>query len=57
MKIIAVLTKPLKIGIKTISGMVVQDGMGHITIAVTDKDGNRNIKRFKKADYTINYMY
>jgi hypothetical protein len=52
----AVLTKSLKSGTKTITGQVIQDGIGRITLAVTEKNGSRNIKGFKKSDYTINYL-
>ena len=52
----AVLTKTLKSGTKTISGQVIQDGIGRITLAVIDKDGSRSIKGFKKSDYTIKYL-
>lgn len=52
----AVLVKSLKHGNKTIVGDVLQDGFDRITLAVTDKRGSKNIKRFKKSDYVIRYL-
>jgi len=49
----AVLIKALKHGTKTISGDVLQQGMGYITLAVTDINGSKSVKRFKLADYSV----
>jgi hypothetical protein len=49
----AILTKPLKRGIKTVAGTIIQDGMGYITLAVIDKHGSKSIKRFKKEDWSV----
>lgn len=51
----AILIKPLKSGTKTITGQVLQDGASKITLAVTDKNGNKSIKGFTKSDYVIRY--
>jgi hypothetical protein len=50
---VAVLTKINKSGIKTISGDVIQNGMGYITLAIIDKSGSKQIKRYKTSDYTV----
>jgi hypothetical protein len=52
-KMTAILTKPLKKGIKTISGQLIQNGSTHITVCVMDDKGSKSIKRFKCSDYTI----
>jgi len=40
---------------KQICGIVVQDGIGRITLAVTDKSGSRRLRGFDKSKYTISY--
>lgn len=49
----AVLVKPLKNGIKTISGAAISRGIGVIALLVADKKGGTSIKRFKKTDYIV----
>lgn len=51
-----ILKKALKSGrIKTITGKLIQNGLSHITIAVTDNKGSQSIKRFEKADYIVTF--
>lgn len=50
----AVLTKPLKRGIKTIYGQVLCRGIGRITLLVQGKGGLSSIKTFKENDYIVN---
>lgn len=49
----AILVKPLKKSNKTISGEVIRRGMGTITLAIIDKNGNKSIKTFKESSYTV----
>jgi len=49
----AIIIKPFKTHTKKITGEVIQNGIGYITLVVTDKNGSRSIKRFKKSDYII----
>jgi hypothetical protein len=49
----AALTKMTKTGTKTIYGDILQRGLGAITLAVTENNGSKSIKRFKEADYTV----
>lgn len=49
----AILTKPLKSGVKTITGDVLSRGIGTITLVVFDQKGSSSIKRFKESDYVV----
>ncbi len=51
----AILVKPLKNGIKIISGTVISRGIGAIALLVYDNKGGASIKRFKEADYSVTY--
>jgi len=52
-KMKAIVKKPLKNGIKIITGDVIQNGLGFITLKVMDKKGSSSIKRFSKEKYTV----
>ena len=49
-----ILTKPLKHGVKTITGELIVSGVGRITLAVQDSKGSKSVKSFRLADYTVN---
>lgn len=49
----AILTKPLKHGVKTITGTVLCRGLGVITLLVADAKGGHSTKRFKESSYTV----
>ena len=51
----ATLVKSLKSGSKVITGQVLQNGIGRITLVVIDKKGSKRIKGFSKSDYVIRY--
>ncbi|ODA10521.1 D-alanyl-D-alanine carboxypeptidase [Paenibacillus polymyxa] len=53
----AACTKQLKSGkIKLVSGTVLQHGQGIVTLAVTDHNGNRSIKRIRESEYNIRFF-
>ncbi|EHS59420.1 hypothetical protein WG8_0635 [Paenibacillus sp. Aloe-11] len=53
----AACTKQLKNGkIKVVSGTVLQHGQGIVTLAVTDQNGNRSIKRIRESEYNIRFF-
>lgn len=50
---LATCSKWTKNGTKSITGKVLQRGMGTITLVVTDKSGQQQIKRFDETAYTV----
>jgi len=39
--------------VKTVTGTVLQRGLGVITLAMTNKDGTKKIRRFDESKYTV----
>ncbi|GAC43882.1 D-alanyl-D-alanine carboxypeptidase [Paenibacillus popilliae ATCC 14706] len=39
--------------VKSVTGKVLQRGLGVITIVLTNKDGTQSIRRFDESKYTV----
>lgn len=53
----AACSKLLKSGkTKVISGTVLQRGQGIVTLVVTDRNGDRAIKRIRESEYTVRFF-
>lgn len=37
---------------KTVGGQLLQDALDHLKVIITNVDGTRSIKKFKKSEYT-----
>lgn len=37
---------------KTVGGQLLQDALDHLKVIITDANGLRSIKKFKKSEYT-----
>lgn len=45
-----------KVNVKTFSGKLIQNGLGHVTAVITGKDGTQTMKRFSKEKYTFQFV-
>jgi len=51
-----VISKPNKKSVTTITGKLISDGLGWLTVLASDRKGGNSIKRFNKANISYKLL-